>query len=416
MSYSEQLLDAIEKHDFSQNNILLKKALDSDSSELLAALAENLTDMGFSDMAKDVYRALIAKNPEEDLFKVYLAEILLNDGQDDDALSLLYSIDENSDSYLESLLVQADYYQLLGLLETAQAKLQEAHELAPKEDAIIFGLAELAYSTGKNELALHYYQDLATRQKHFGEINLRERIFASLAKLGRYEEASEIIKQYGQDFIDIDTRYEAGLVLLSTKDYKKAIEYLTGVLEQANDYVNAYPLLAQAYEANGDNEKALETAQTGLTYNEYDETLYALIGRVAANSTKYELAVDMLKKGLTFAPENMDLRVQLSNLYLYLKKDEENLHLFQEIDDENLEPQARWNIAVSLYHLEKYQESRKEFLLAYPNLQNNAEFLKDMIRLFNIDGERGVLKDLLQKYLKLIPDDEEMLDLYDELV
>lgn len=124
----------------------------------------------------------------------------------------------------------------------------------------------------------------------------------------------------------------------------------------------------------------------------------------------------MLKKGLTFAPENMDLRVQLSNLYLYLKKDEENLHLFQEIDDENLEPQARWNIAVSLYHLEKYQESRKEFLLAYPNLQNNAEFLKDMIRLFNIDGERGVLKDLLQKYLKLIPDDEEMLDLYDELV
>lgn len=327
MSYSEQLLDAIEKHDFSQNNILLKKALDSDSSELLAALAENLTDMGFSDMAKDVYRALIAKNPEEDLFKVYLAEILLNDGQDDDALSLLYSIDENSDSYLESLLVQADYYQSLGLLETAQAKLQEAHELAPKEDAIIFGLAELAYSTGKNELALHYYQDLATRQKHFGEINLRERIFASLAKLGRYEEASEIIKQYGQDFIDIDTRYEAGLVLLSTKDYKKAIEYLTGVLEQANDYVNAYPLLAQAYEANGDNEKALETAQTGLTYNEYDETLYALIGRVAANSTKYELAVDMLKKGLTFAPENMDLRVQLSNLYLYLKKRRRKLAL-----------------------------------------------------------------------------------------
>ena len=147
MSYSEQLLDAIEKHDFSQNNILLKKALDSDSSELLAALAENLTDMGFSDMAKDVYRALIAKNPEEDLFKVYLAEILLNDGQDDDALSLLYSIDENSDSYLESLLVQSDYYQSLGLLETAQAKLQEAHELAPKEDAIIFGPVSYTHLT-----------------------------------------------------------------------------------------------------------------------------------------------------------------------------------------------------------------------------------------------------------------------------
>ena len=109
MSYSEQLLDSIEKQDFSQEKVLLKKALDEDEPEVLASLAENLMGLGFTDLAKDVYRSLIARFPKEDLFKIYLAEILLNDGKDDDGLSLLYDIPEDSPSYLDSLLVQADY-------------------------------------------------------------------------------------------------------------------------------------------------------------------------------------------------------------------------------------------------------------------------------------------------------------------
>ncbi len=126
MSYSEQLLDSIEKQDFSQQKILLKKALNNDKPEILASLAENLTDLGFTNLSKQVYRALIAKFPKEDLFKVYLAEILLNDGDDDDGLSLLYNVSESSPAYVDSLLVQADYYQTNGLLETAKTKLLKA--------------------------------------------------------------------------------------------------------------------------------------------------------------------------------------------------------------------------------------------------------------------------------------------------
>ena len=52
MTYSEQLLDAIQNHDFSDNHILLKKALENDDPEVLASLAENLTDLGFTDLSK----------------------------------------------------------------------------------------------------------------------------------------------------------------------------------------------------------------------------------------------------------------------------------------------------------------------------------------------------------------------------
>lgn len=63
---------------------------------------------------------MIGQFPKEDLFKVYLAEILLNDGDEDDGLQLLYDVKPDSDAYVESLLDLADYYQSNGLIETAR--------------------------------------------------------------------------------------------------------------------------------------------------------------------------------------------------------------------------------------------------------------------------------------------------------
>ena len=210
MSYSEQLLDAIQNHDFSQNKHLLKEALDNDDPEVLSSLAENLTGLGFTDLAKEIYRALIAKFPKEDLFKVYLAEIMLNDGDDDDGLSLLYNVPKSSSAYLDSLLVQADYYQTNGLIETAKDKLIRALQLAPEEDAIKFGLAEIEYLSGNYEQALELYQDLIKRQSTFSEVNLYQRLFATFAKLGNYEEAAKVIREHANSILDIDSKYEAG--------------------------------------------------------------------------------------------------------------------------------------------------------------------------------------------------------------
>ncbi len=273
MSYSEQLLDSIQNHDFSQSKHLLKNALDNDDPEILASLAENLTGLGFTDLAKEVYRALISQFPHEDLFKVYLAEILLNDGEEDDGLSLLYSVPEGSSAYLDSLLVQADYYQTSGLIETAKDKLLQALKIAPEEDAVKFGLAELDYLSGDYEQALALYEDLIQRQNVFGEIDLNQRLFATNAKLGNYEKAADIIKKRGDSILDIDSKYEAGLVMLSVGDDDRAIKFLDEVIQQSPDYVNAYPLLAQAYEHKHDYTKVLRTAQAGLAYNELDETL-----------------------------------------------------------------------------------------------------------------------------------------------
>ena len=415
MSYSEQLLDSIQNHDFSQSKHLLKEALNNDDPEILASLAENLTGLGFTDLAKEVYRALIVKFPKEDLFKVYLAEILLNDGDEDDGLSLLYSVSHDSSAYLDSLLVQADYYQTSGLIETAKDKLLQALKIAPEEDAVKFGLAELDYLSGDYEQALALYKDLVQRQETFGEVNLNQRLFATNAKMGNYEQAAEIIRKRSDSIFDIDSKYEAGLVMLSVGDDDKAIKFLDEVIEQSPDYVNAYPLLAQAYEHKHDNEQVLRTAQAGLAYNELDETLYSLGARAAANLNEMDTARDLLEKGLKIAPDNSDLRMQLSNLYLHMHQDSSNIALFKDLDNENIEPQAHWNMALSYERLDNSEKAQSEFLLAYPDFKENPDFLRQMIMFSNAQNNSDITKQLLERYLKLVPEDDEMQDLYNNL-
>lgn len=417
MSYSEQLLDSIEKQDFSQEKVLLKKALDEDEPEVLASLAENLMGLGFTDLAKDVYRSLIARFPKEDLFKIYLAEILLNDGKDDDGLSLLYDIPEDSPSYLDSLLVQADYYQTNGLLETAYSKLKKAAKIVPDEDVVKFGLAELDYLSGRYEQALDLYRDLLKRQSTFSEINLNDRLFQTLAKLGRYEEASEVIDQHGGDILDIDSKYQAALIMLAVGKNDQAIKYLDEVIDQSPDYVNAYRLLATAYENKNDDDQTLRSAQAGIAYNELDPVLYSKGASAAVRLNDFATAENLLLKGLKFLPEDIDLLLQLSNVYLQEGKYDENLQLFKDVDEDDLDPQAHWNLALSYQALDQNEQAKSEFLLAYPEFQNNADFLKQMIRFFNTEANsQQVVKELLTRYLKLEPEDTEMQELNNDLL
>ena len=417
MSYSEQLLDAIEQQDFSQEKILLKKALENDKPEILASLAENLVGLGFSDLAKEIYRSLIARFPQEDLFKIYLAEILLNDGKDDDGLTLLYNIAPDSSSYLDSLLVQADYYQTNGLVETAYRKLLEAEKIAPDEDVVKFGLAELDYLSGNYERALNRFQDLIKRHKTFSEVNLNDRLFQTLAKLGRYEEAGEIIAKNGNDILDIDSKYQAALVMLTLHKDDQAIKYLNEVIDQSPDYVNAYRLLTTAYEHKNNNEQELRSAQAGIAYNELDPVLYKNGAQAAIKLNELDTAENLLKKGIKNIPENFDLRIQLSNLYVAENKNEENIALFAKIDDEDLEPQVHWNLALSYQNLDQSAKAKSEFLLAYPEFKNNSAFLKQMIRFFNTEpNAKDIVSELLNSYLKLEPEDTEMQELNDELI
>ncbi|MCH3904260.1 MAG: tetratricopeptide repeat protein [Lactobacillus sp.] len=414
-TYSQQLLTALQQHDFSQSNLLLKKAFASDDPETLEALANSLSDLGLTDLAAKTYRHLLELDSRNDEVKVYLAEILFDDGQDDAALNLLYDVQTDSPAYVQSLLVQADYYQSAGLIETAKNKLTQASQLAPEEPAITFGLAELAYSSGDYQTALPLYQKLLKTQTAVAEVSLTQRVIACLAKLGDYEQAAELLKQHKDAVLDIDSQYQAGLILLQAKDYHAAEHYFDEVLRQSPDYVNAYPLLTQAYLADNDPDNALAAARTGLTYNEYDETLYSLGASAALKLGEQGEAQHLLEKGLKVAPDNQELTLQLSNLYLQTGQDEKNIALLKHLQEDSREPQVYWNLGRSELRQDDLKSAQADLLLAYPSFKEQPDFLRDLIAALRATGQRQALLEVLQKYVQLVPDDLDMQELLADL-
>lgn len=414
-TYSEQLLTAIQKNDFSQNRILLRKALAHDDENTLAKLAASLSDLGLTDMAQEIYRALLKKDPENGFYKVYLSEILLNDGKDDEALSLLYDVQPDDDAYLASLLAAADYYEANGLVETAAAKLAEARQLAPHEPAVIFGQAELAFENGDFQTALPLYRQLAKKRRTMAEVSLTQRQIACLANLGEYEQAAQLLRQDQDAIVSIDDRYQAGVILLAAGDTKQAIKYFDSVIRQSPDYVSVYPRLAVAYAREHDQNNALKTALTGLSYDQCNSRLYAQAAQAAANLGQEKQAEDLLTKGLKQEPDDNSLRLQLSNLFLHQGRDQDNVDLLADLPDDDKEPQVYWNLALSQLHLEKLAAARANFLLAYPAYKNNPDFLKNFIQLLQAQGDQSNLKILLQDYLCLVPEDPDMQDLLNRL-
>lgn len=98
--------------------------------------------------------------PDEGELLVYIAEIYIQLGNDDEALSTLGKIDKDDSSYLQGLLLQADLYESQGLFEVSEQKLLEAEKLEPEEPVIQFALAELYSSIGKFHEAVYKYEQI----------------------------------------------------------------------------------------------------------------------------------------------------------------------------------------------------------------------------------------------------------------
>ena len=124
MSHSENVVELLHAGQFDQMASEIEKALQVDSAELLADLAEYLSMMGFSSESRQVYEAISQENTANTDIILNLAEMKVDDGDLDGALALLYQVASTDDNYVAALVMIADLYQLDGVWEAALEKLQ----------------------------------------------------------------------------------------------------------------------------------------------------------------------------------------------------------------------------------------------------------------------------------------------------
>ena len=409
MNNSQQMLQALEEQDLTKAEHYFVKALENDPSDLLYELATYLEGIGFYPQAKEIYLKIVEDFPEVNL---NLAAIASEDGQIEEAFAYLEEIQADSDWYVSALALKADLYQLEGLTDVAREKLLEA--LTYSEDPLlILGLAELDSELENYQEAIQGYAQLDNRSIYEQTgISTYQRIGFAYAQLGKFETATEFLEKALELEYDDLTAFELASLYFDQEEYQKAVLYFKQLDTISPDFEGYEYGYSQALHKEHQVQEALRIAKQGLEKNPFETRLL-----LAASQFSYELhdasgAENYLLTAKEDADDTEAILLRLATIYLEQERYEDILDL-QNDEPENL--LTKWMIARSYQEMDDLDTSYELYQELAGDLKDNPEFLEHYIYLLRELGYFEEAKVNAQAYLKLVPDDVQMQELYERL-
>lgn len=409
MNNSQQMLQALEDQDLTKAEHYFVKALENDPSDLLYELATYLEGIGFYPQAKEIYLKIVEDFPEVHL---NLAAIASEDGKIEEAFAYLEEIQADSDWYVSSLALKADLYQLEGLTDVAREKLLEA--LTYSEDPLlILGLAELDSELENYREAIQGYAQLDNRTIYEQTgISTYQRIGFAYAQLGKFETATEFLEKALELEYDDLTAFELAGLYFDQEEYQKAVLYFKQLDTISPDFEGYEYGYSQALHKEHQVQEALRIAKQGLEKNPFETRLL-----LAASQFSYELhdtsgAEDYLLTAKEDAEDTEEILLRLATIYLEQERYEDILDL-QSDEPENL--LTKWMIARSYQEMDDLDTAYDHYQELAGDLKDNPEFLEHYIYLLRELGYVEEAKVNAQFYLKLVPDDVQMQELFERL-
>lgn len=409
MNNSQQMLQALEEQDLTKAEHYFAKALENDSSDLLYELATYLEGIGFYPQAKEIYLKIVEDFPEVHL---NLAAIASEDGQIEEAFAYLEEIQADSDWYVSALTLKADLYQMEGLTDVAREKLLEA--LTYSEDPLlILGLAELDSELENYQEAIQGYAQLDNRTIYEQTgISTYQRIGFAYAQLGKFETATEFLEKALELEYDDLTAFELASLYFDQEEYQKAVLYFKQLDTISPDFEGYEYGYSQALHKEHQVQDALRIAKQGLEKNPFETRLL-----LAASQFFYELhdasgAENYLLTAKEDAEDTEEILLRLATIYLEQERYEDILDLQSE-EPENL--LTKWMIARSYQEIDDLDTAYELYQELAGDLKDNPEFLEHYIYLLRELGYFEEAKVNAQTYLKLVPDDVQMQELFERL-
>ena len=409
MNNSQQMLQALENQDLVKAENYFVKALENDPNALLYELANYLEGIGFYPQAKEIYLKIVEDFPEVNL---NLAAIASEDGQIEEAFAYLEEIQTDSDWYISALALKADLYQLEGLTDVAREKLLEA--LTYSEDPLlILGLAELDSELENYQEAIQGYAQLDNRSIYDQTgISTYQRIGFAYAQLGKFETATEFLEKALELEYDDLTAFELASLYFDREEYQKAVLYFKQIDTISPNFEGYEYGYSQALHKEHQVKEALRIAKQGLEKNPFETRLL-----LAASQFSYELhdasgAENYLLTAKEDAEDTEEILLRLATIYLEQERYEDILDLQSE-EPENL--LTKWMIARSYQEMDDLDTAYELYQELAGDLKDNPEFLEHYIYLLRELGYFEEAKVNAQAYLKLVPDDVQMQELFERL-
>ncbi|SES80448.1 Tetratricopeptide repeat-containing protein [Oceanobacillus limi] len=384
---------------------LLEQYIPTANEEEKYTIAELFIQWGLLNEAKEILQDLLQNYPDESDLKIMLADIYIEQENDEEAINLLGNIAEDDEAYTQALIQLADLYQAQGLHEVAEQKLLLAKNKNPNEIIIDFALGELYFFIGESNKSITHYEKVAQQTNEVASISIYERLAEAYASVGEYEAALNYYQK--EDHENVDTLFKYGITAFQANRKDIAIHVWEKVIEQDSYYHTAYFQLAKAYEEEELIQEAFDTSQKGIKVDEFNKELYFYTGKLA-----HKLGHDVESE--SFVRQAIALDVDYKEAVLFLiellkekEKHEEIVELVLETKRTGADdPIYEWEVARAYNEIESFKDALNHYKEAYNSLQHDSDFLKEYGYFLVEEGRKKEATQVFDEYLALQPLDE----------
>ncbi|NSL52283.1 tetratricopeptide repeat protein [Calidifontibacillus erzurumensis] len=409
---NEKLQEAIElvnTGEVEKGLTIVKKLVKDADDEQKLQIAELYFKWGFLDEAKALFSKLLRLYPNEGLLYIYLAEIAIDQDQEEEAIQLLEKIKKDDPAYLQSLVLMADMFQMQGLDEAAEQKLLQAKKLAPNEAIIDLGLGQFYASIGEYNKAIPFFEKLIEVNAELENTNVNLLLAEAYVHTGRFEDALECYAEGLKEQIELNSLFNFGFVAYQLERYELAIAKWNEVKVLDPDYIPVYLYMAKAYEQIGSLKESYETAEEGLKHDPDYKELLVFAAKMAMKLEKHEKVEDYLKKAIAIDPGYIEALTLLGSYYLFHEEYDEVVSLYEQaIEMDEYDPQFEWDLAEAKKQLDRYKDALNHYESAYTSFKENIQFLRDFAYFLLELGDRKRAKEMFVRILELDPSNSDI--------
>lgn len=409
-----EMMQVIQTGDLAQIETFLETFLMEAEPAEQYEIAEMFMQYGFLNEADRVFEHLQFLFPEEAQIAIDRASVLIEMGNEDDALDLLMGVDADAAEYPQALLVLADYYQMQGLFEVAEVRINEALQILPSEPLLQFAKAELLFETGRFTEAVRIYEELYAIEKTFAGVLLAQRLAEVYRAGAGYEKALDYYMEALEDEVTPDLLFGSAYAAFQTQKYELAIGQLVDLKELDPDYFSAYLLLAESYAMQEDNKRAYAAIKEGLVRDEYDKSLFLFAGKMALKNNLPKEAIHYLQEAIALDPEYMEAVLVLMSVYSTEERYEDVIELYEHVKRDEFDWSALYPFVADAYNKEEqFDKAYEIYALAYNDFKEDVEFLEKYCYFLLEEGKQHEAKQVVEQLMQLQPAEQQWVDLLD---
>lgn len=416
-SIVEQIQNALEEQELEKVYSLFHQFMNEvteEQIEELIELAAFSASSGFFDEARQAYLLLTQFEPEESAWTILLAEILVNQGEYDQALSILYDIPEDNLNYPSVLVILSELYRAQGYYDVAERKLLLAKELAPEEAILDFYLGTLLFESGSMERSVQYLERfLKNSTEETGEENrARELLVEASLEIGNEEPLQELVSDEGLASASNELLISIAKYDIQEGNYDHAKKLYQEILSRDEEHYEALLGLSHIQMYKHEYLKAIMSLSKMTETYPYEKEPFFSLGVSYLSIGQMEKGQEALKQAYELSPESFEIMQAYTEILLYQEEFEKVQDILAREIEEGLENgQIFYLMARAKEGLEEFEEALEFYQKASVELEDSVEFIIDYVRFLREEGRVAEAKEWLEHGQNLEPLNEDLQEL-----